>query len=213
MSAISIRRDDADLPFWSVFDNSRVPMALLDQQWRFVAVNDAIVALYGYSRETLLGTPGDRLAAENQRAQVAPDRDALGAGQLYAERDVVHADGTVMRVQFAAHSIKVGGRDVFLFVVVSARSEGEGGELIAPVDREDRPEPLGPGLTSREKDVLRLLARGKTNNEIATELFVSPETVRSHIRNAMAKTQTHTRAQLVAVTLARHLTTDPPEAD
>lgn len=188
-------------------------MALLDQELRFVEINDAMVALFGYSREALLGTPGDRLAADDQPASAIVDRDALDGGQLYAEHNVLHADGSVMLVQFAAHSIQVGGRDLFFFVAVAARSEGDGADLIALVDREDRTGPPGCRLTARERDVLSLVAHGKTNNEIAAKLSVSPETVRSHIRNAMAKTETHTRAQLVAVALARHLTTDPPNQE
>jgi DNA-binding CsgD family transcriptional regulator len=42
---------------------------------------------------------------------------------------------------------------------------------------------------------------GLETNEIAQELHVSPETVRTHVRNAMAKLGAHTRAQLVAIAL------------
>ena len=45
---------------------------------------------------------------------------------------------------------------------------------------------------------MQLVALGKTGTDIAAELHLSPETVRTHVRNAMAKTQTRTRAQLVA---------------
>jgi DNA-binding CsgD family transcriptional regulator len=43
------------------------------------------------------------------------------------------------------------------------------------------------GLTRREREVLRLLAEGRTNRRIATELFVSPRTVDMHVRNLLGK--------------------------
>ena len=43
------------------------------------------------------------------------------------------------------------------------------------------------GLTAREVDVLRLLARGMTNNEIAEALVISPKTVDHHIEHIYAK--------------------------
>jgi DNA-binding CsgD family transcriptional regulator len=60
-------------------------------------------------------------------------------------------------------------------------------------------------LTAREREVLRLVALGSNTRRIADELAVSPATVRSHVANAMAKTGTHTRAQLVAQVLVEGL--------
>ena len=58
-----------------------------------------------------------------------------------------------------------------------------------------------PALTQRERDVLRLLADGLTNEEIGAQLFISPETVRTHIRKAMARLEAETRTQAVAKAL------------
>jgi DNA-binding NarL/FixJ family response regulator len=54
-------------------------------------------------------------------------------------------------------------------------------------------------LTQRERDVLRLLADGLSNEEIGKALFISPETVRTHVRKAMAKLDADTRTQAVAI--------------
>jgi DNA-binding NarL/FixJ family response regulator len=60
-------------------------------------------------------------------------------------------------------------------------------------------------LTQRERDVLRLLADGHSNEEIGKRLFISPETVRTHVRKAMAKLDADTRTQAVATALRQSL--------
>jgi DNA-binding NarL/FixJ family response regulator len=52
-------------------------------------------------------------------------------------------------------------------------------------------------LTEREADVLRLVAKGRSNAEIAGELFVSPQTVKTHVGNILAKLQARDRTQAV----------------
>jgi len=60
-------------------------------------------------------------------------------------------------------------------------------------------------LTQRERDVLRLLADGLSNEEIGKRLFISPETVRTHVRKAMSKLDADTRTQAVATALRQSL--------
>lgn len=57
------------------------------------------------------------------------------------------------------------------------------------------------GLSGRECEILSLLAEGLTNAEIAARLFLSPETVRTHVRNAMRKLDADTRTQAVALAI------------
>lgn len=60
-------------------------------------------------------------------------------------------------------------------------------------------------LTERERDTLRLLADGLTNEQIGQRLFISPETVRTHLRKAMTKLDADTRTQAVATALRQSL--------
>ena len=62
-----------------------------------------------------------------------------------------------------------------------------------------------PQLTQRERDVLRLLADGLSNEEIGKRLFISAETVRTHVRKAMAKLDADTRTEAVARALRDRL--------
>lgn len=54
-------------------------------------------------------------------------------------------------------------------------------------------------LTDREREILALVARGLTNDEIGTELVISPATVKTHIARIMSKLNAHDRAQLVVM--------------
>jgi DNA-binding NarL/FixJ family response regulator len=56
-------------------------------------------------------------------------------------------------------------------------------------------------LTPRERDILDGIARGLSGEELGAELQISPETVRTHVRNAMEKLEAHTRAHAVAIAL------------
>jgi len=55
-----------------------------------------------------------------------------------------------------------------------------------------------PGLTARELDVLDLVARGRSNDEIAARLFLSPKTARNHVSSILGKIGAATRAEAVA---------------
>jgi DNA-binding NarL/FixJ family response regulator len=58
-------------------------------------------------------------------------------------------------------------------------------------------------LTNREVEVLRLVARGMRNKEIAAELNISDETVQGHVKNILAKLAVHDRTEAVAVAIRR----------
>jgi DNA-binding NarL/FixJ family response regulator len=59
------------------------------------------------------------------------------------------------------------------------------------------------GLTTREREVLTLLARGYSGEQVARELGVSAETVRAHVRNAVTKLRARTRLHAVVLALQR----------
>jgi DNA-binding NarL/FixJ family response regulator len=63
--------------------------------------------------------------------------------------------------------------------------------------------PREPVLTPREREVLELLASGLSPAEVAARLHLGSETIRSHVKSSMAKLGASTRAQAVALALAR----------
>jgi len=62
-----------------------------------------------------------------------------------------------------------------------------------------------PKLTSREMEVLRAVARGLNNREIAKELYISENTVKNHIRNILEKLQLHSRMEAVVYAVREKL--------
>jgi DNA-binding NarL/FixJ family response regulator len=62
-----------------------------------------------------------------------------------------------------------------------------------------------PTLTQREREVLRHLSDGLSNEETGKALHISPETVRTHIRKAMRKLEADTRTQAVAIALRQSI--------
>ena len=193
--------------FPAIFERSRIPMVLVGADRRYVAVNDATVDFYGFPREHMVGVEaGRRHEAEERARNDAAWEELKRTGEYYGDRIVSRADGRRMRVQYAAHASAASGRWLALAVVLSARVEPDGPELIAAdATIEAAPPPTSPRLTPREREVVRLVALGAGTNEAAARLFVAPDTVRSHVRNAMGKLGAHTRAQLVAIALAEGL--------
>ncbi len=190
----------AALPFWTIFDRSRIPMAILDRDRRYVRVNDALVDFWDYSREELIGRCADTMVVAEREMIDARWEQLVQTNQLYGERVVEHAGGSRLCTTYAAHVIEEDGRWQVLVVTLSARLP-DGGELIAS-GQVDPPLPSTATLTPREREVVRLVALGATTRHISEDLSLSSETVRSHVRNAMGKTGAHTRAQLVALALS-----------
>jgi NarL family two-component system response regulator LiaR len=71
--------------------------------------------------------------------------------------------------------------------------------------REERPEPEPDELTERELDVLRLIAQGLSNHEIARELTISEKTVKTHVSNILSKLHVDDRTQAAIYALKRGL--------
>lgn len=181
--------------FRDAFNQSRNAMVLLDEERRHVEVNGAYVQLLGYRPSDLIGRPVTELRADG--AAVSPERwhAALRQKQFTGTIELLRADGGHVTVEYAGHPEVVTGRQLVLFVALRA---ARGARI-----RDDGPEPsVRVDLSQRELEVVKLLAEGYSGPEVANELQIAHNTVRTHTRNAMTKMSARSRAQLVAKALA-----------
>ena len=107
--------------------------------------------------------------------------------------------------------------DTEVITAVRAVAAGEryvhpalGARLLA-AEVEERKRAEADPLSEREREVLRLLALGHTNQEIAKMLYLSVRTVETHRAHIMQKLRLQTRAELVRYAIEHHLLEAPPE--
>src|SRR3954466_4061324 len=81
--------------------------------------------------------------------------------------------------------------------VAGGGGDGDPGATAAFLTGKERDEML----TGREREILQLLADGMSNADVAGKLFISQETVKSHVRHILAKLEADTRTQAVAIAL------------
>jgi PAS domain S-box-containing protein len=171
-------------------------MVLVDDERNHVDVNGAYLTLLGYRRGELLGRPVYSLIVGGPRASEVEWHAAISQGQFTGDTEFRRADGNLVAVQYAATTEVVTGRYLVLFVILSSSRWGSRFRRTVPSESGSAP------LSEREREVVRLVALGYTGPEIADELHIAHETVRTHVRNAMRKLHARSRAHLVAKALA-----------
>jgi PAS domain S-box-containing protein len=181
--------------FSTAFKQSRNPMVLLDDHRRHVDANGAYLKLLGYGRDAVIGRPVYNFVAGGPLLTPEEWATRLQAGDFTGEAEMVCADGSQVAVQWAGHTEIVTGRRMVLFVALSTSRWGRR-------FRRDIPSEPEPGtLSLRQREIVGLVAHGRTGPEIADELHISHDTVRTHVRNAMTKVGARSRAHLVAKAL------------
>ena len=172
------------------------PVALLvvDDDCRIVEANLAACRLLGLARDAITGRElGDLMmpaAAERlEGVWSAFHRSGGHAGPFELVERTAREP-----VDLSVTAAVLPGRHLILL------SPGEAGDPPVPRINGHGPEmPRQP--TSRERQILAMLAAGDTDTQIAHKLELSPATVQTHVRNAKAKLGARTRAQAVAMAL------------
>jgi PAS domain S-box-containing protein len=178
---------------WDFIERAPVPLIAADAERRIKRVNSRWCDMTGYSAEQVLTMKLDDLLAPESRPGVEMRwGDLLRSGMATARAVVLRGDGSRLQVRYGALAHVTPGVHVAAFMV----EPGQGGRLTRPT----RTRRTGQ-LTRREQESLRLVARGMTTTVAAEQLGISPETVRTHVRNAMNKLGARTRAQAIAVAM------------
>ena len=172
----------------SALERVRVPAYVIDREGIIRWINPAAERIVGDVRGrqmTSVLAPEDR-----RRGREIFTRNLMGPPEGSDNRVVgLTADGERITAEVSAVPLERGGHVIGVFGQVKY------------VEDESPPLPH-PHLTPRQGEVLGLLERGRSTDQIAWELHLSVETVRNHIRNLMKALDVHSRLEAVAV--ARH---------
>ena len=172
-------------------------LLVVDDECVCVEASLGACRLLGASRAELVGRPVDSMLEPASRERFAHVWMAFRDGGGHAEPFALEAPAAVVEVAATVTAAVLPSRHLITLDAGSRRTGVERGRFAAP----EPPEPRAP--TAREREVLELLAGGRTDGQIADLLELSPATVQTHVRNAKAKLGARTRAQAVAIALQR----------
>jgi DNA-binding CsgD family transcriptional regulator len=171
-------------------------MLVADEDRRFIDANPGACEALGASHEAILTRTIDDFTTTDDGFSVDDFWTTLmHNGRLNGRYPAKRLDGAPRPIVYAATSDVLPGRHMGVFMPIDLfqRAQHENGSD----GSRERP------LTGRECDVLRLIADGLTDRQIAARLQVAPDTARTHTRNALEKLNAHTRAQAVALAIRR----------
>jgi DNA-binding CsgD family transcriptional regulator len=189
----------------TALERSRHPMLIADDQRRWVTGNAAACDLLGIAREEIPWRTMDDFTAPNERKRLEEQWGAfLSNGGAEGWYQLYVPDRGPVPVEFSATANVLPARHLSVFIPPDEASAEQAESALA---REATWAPVvveGSGrlqLTEREREVMMLVASGLQSGDIAERLFLSPETVKSHVHNALGKLGAHTRAHGVAIAL------------
>jgi len=179
--------------FAAAFRQSKNAMVLLDERRVVVDVNGSLLALIGRKRKELLGHRIFEFVDGGPQFTESEWEAALEEGRFTGEAVLMCADGGTVAVQWGASTEVATGRRLVLFVALSTSRWGSRFRAA--------PQPGDGRLSPRQREIVGLVAHGMTGQEIADELVIAHETVRTHLRSAMGRLGARSRAHLVAKAL------------
>jgi PAS domain S-box-containing protein len=191
----------------TAFERSKHPMLIADDQRRWVTANTAACELLGIARDEIPWHTIDEFTPQSDRKWLEEQWQAFLANGAAEGLYQLHVpERGAIPVEFSATANVLPARHLSVFIPPDELSAEQVRSALA------RREPWTSGtagsgdrlqLTDREGEIMTLVASGLQSGEIAERLFLSPETIKSHVHNAMVKLGAHTRAHAVAIALVR----------
>jgi PAS domain S-box-containing protein len=188
-----------------VFERSRHPMLIADDRRRWVTGNAAACDLLGIAQEEVPWHTMDDFTPPSERRRLEEQWEAFltsGAAEGWYQLNV--PDRGPVPVEFSVTANVLPARHLSIFIPPDNASTGQAERTWArdPAWTSVVVEASGRSqLTKRQREVMTMVAAGLHSCDIAERLFVSPETVKSHVHNAMGRIGAHTRAHAVAIAL------------
>lgn len=181
-----------DLDVEDALQRVRVPAYVVDTygiiRWLNPAAKRLVGDAVGHQMTSVLAPE------ERRRGREIFTRNLLGPPEGSDNRGVfLGPDGERFTMEVSGVPLSRGGHVIGVFGQVK------------DVEEDEVPPTVHPNLTPRQSEILRLLARGRSTDQMAAELHVSIETVRNHIRAILRALGAHSRLEAVAVAHERHL--------
>jgi PAS domain S-box-containing protein len=180
--------------FHAVFERAADATLLTDDRRRYLAGNSAARRFLGVSRQTLLASRIDDFTPPSERDELDKMWEAfLSRGSMEGVFRILLPNGLQRAVLFQATANVTPARHLCTFR--PAPRGGQTGQVAAATA------PPEAQLTFREREILTLLARGATVAQMAGHMTLSPETVRTHVRNAMRRLGARSRPHAIALAM------------
>ncbi len=187
-----------------MFDESLVPMVIVDNERGYRAGNRAARLLFRLSLAELLERRIEDLTLPHMHKLLESAWTRLLRGEcVTGQNEMELPDGSLLTILYSAIPNLLPG----LHLIVFAPADWPEDEL-GTTDEFDGALAPGP-LSARERAVMTLVAAGASSNQIAEELTISSETVRTHVQNALRKLGASNRAHAIALAM-QHGLVDPP---
>lgn len=180
-------------------------MLFSDNERRWVTGNAAASELLEIAREEIPWRTIDDFTPPSQRAGLRERWGTFltsGAAEGWYQLDIPGRG--VLPVEFSAIANVLPSRHLSVFIPPEKTPAEQEESGLARATAWTAVVPDGDAalqLTNREREVMTLVASGLQSSDMAERLFLSPETVKSHVQNAMGKLGSHTRAHAVAIAL------------
>ena len=196
------------------FERVRNPMLLVDDQRWYVTANGPACGLLGIEPDEVPWRRIDDFTPAEDRRWLDEHWEAfLANGAIEGWYHMLLPTGRCMPVEFSATANVLPGRHLSVVMPRPGATPEGYGEVrghhadVVMLRREPGWARVAAGaaertpLTAREREVLAFVAGGLKGGEIAQRLVLSPETIKSHVQNAMTRLGAHTRAHAVAIAL------------
>jgi PAS domain S-box-containing protein len=180
--------------YHAVFEHAPDAQLLADDYRRYLDGNRAARTFLGVSKQTLLDSRIDDFTPPSMRAGLDKIwEEFLARGSMEGVFPIRLANGLERSILYRAKANVRPGRHLSSFVIAPGARQ--------PTQLQIKATDGNSQLTFREREVLTLLARGSSGEEIAEQLSLSYETVRTHLRNSIQKLGARSRAHATAVAL------------
>lgn len=222
--SLRARVPEEALPLLAALANSPDPVFVTDRHNHIVFWNRSAERVLGYSAEEVVGSS---CAGALQGSDVYGNRycsESCPVTQMAVRNETVRhfnlrfrsKDQRAVAVDVSILNLAVRAPDHFLLVHVmrpSERPEAASRPAEEPVSPprspltvvRESPDARARKLTSREVEVIGMLAAGHTTPEIASRLHISTLTARNHIQNVLEKLEVHSKAEAVAFAFQKRL--------